>query len=209
MQKVEFIIACMGFGLAGMVACSSGPAPETETPAQSAPVAAEPVPAQTASEPAQAAPATANALPASYKDIQYPDYKYVAPYPKDFRVELAPGIAGYIVVDRSLPLVNFTAYFENPRVPTDLKDEAANEIVGSMFRRGGGAEISAHALDDTLEFISAGLSTSVGTWVSSFSVNSLTKDFPTMLDLAQKVVLKPAFDKEQLEIVKTNFVTAY
>ena len=79
----------MGFGLAGMVACSSGPAPETETPAQSAPVAAEPVPAQTASEPAQVAPATANALPASYKD-----YKYVAPYPKDFRVELAPGIAG-------------------------------------------------------------------------------------------------------------------
>ena len=207
MRKFDCFIACMGFGLVGMVACSSGPAPATETPAPSADTAAAVEPsAKVESAPA---PVAANALPASYKDIKYPDYKYVAPYPKDFRVELGEGIAGYIVPDRSLPLVNFTAYFENPRVPTDIKDEAGNEIVGSMFRRGGGVDISAHALDDTLEFISAGLSTSVGTWVSSFSVNSLTKDFPTMLDLAQKVVLKPAFDKEQLEIVKTNFVTAY
>ena len=196
----------MGFGLVGMVACSSGPAPATDTPAPAAaaPAAVE-APAKTDSVPAPAA----DALPASYKDIKYPDYKYVAPYPKDYRVELGEGIAGYIVVDRSLPLVNLSVYFENPRVPTDIKDEAATQMVGSMFRRGGGAEISAHALDDTLEFISAGISTSVGTWVSSFSVNSLTKDFPTMLDLVQKVVLKPAFDKEQLEIVKTNFVTAY
>ena len=82
-------------------------------------------------------------------------------------------------------------------------------MVGMMVRRGGGEAISSHALDDTLEFISAGLSTSIGTWVSSFSINSLTKDFPTMLDLARKVVTKPAFDKAQLEIVKSNFVTAY
>ena len=206
MRKFDCFIACTGFGLVGMVACSSGPAPATETPEQAS---AAPAAVEAPAKPETAASVAADALPASYKDIKYPDYKYVAPYPKDYRVELGEGIAGYIVVDRSLPLVNFTAYFENPRVPTDIKDEAGNEIVGSMFRRGGGTEISAHALDDTLEFISAGLSTSVGTWVSSFSVNSLTKDFPTMLDLAQKVVLSPAFDKEQLEIVKTNFVTAY
>ena len=199
MRKVESLIVFMGLGLAGMVACSSSPAPATESPE----------PLATVESSAKAEPAAADALPASYKDIKYPDYKYVAPYPKDYRVELAEGISGYIVVDRSLPLVNFSVYFENPRVPADIKDEAASQMVGSMFRRGGGEQISAHALDDTLEFISAGLSTSVGTWISSFSVNSLTKDFGTMLDLAQKVILAPAFDKEQLEIVKTNFVTAY
>ena len=198
----------MGFGLVARVACSSAPEPSTDAPAQSAPAVAESTTAQASSAPTDTVP-DANAFPASYKDIVYPEYKYVAPYPKDYRVELADGIVGYIVSDRSLPLVNLSVYFENPRVPLSIKEEAASEIVGSMFRRGGGEQISAHALDDTLEFISAGLSTSVGTWVSSFSVNSLTKDFGTMLDLAQKVVMAPAFDKEQLEIVKTNCVTAY
>jgi len=194
----------MGLGLAGLMACSSAPAPATE--AQEQPTAVE---APAKAEHAAPATAAADAIPASYKDIKYPDYKYVAPYPKDYRVEIAEGVAGYIVEDRSLPLVSFTVYFDNPRVPLSIADEAANEMVSSMFRRGGGTEISAHALDDTLEFISAGLSTSVGVWTSLFSVNSLTKDFPTMLDLAQKVLLSPAFDKDQLEIVKTNFVTAY
>ena len=55
---------------------------------------------------------SASDLPEHYSKIQFPEYKYVAPYPKDFRVEIAEGITGYIVSDRSLPLVDFTVYFE-------------------------------------------------------------------------------------------------
>ena len=148
-------------------------------------------------------------MPASYKDIVFPEFRYVAPYPKDFRVEIAPGIAGYIVSDRSLPLVNFTVYFEQPHVPMVLKDEAASSMVGSMLRRGGGGGISARALDDSLEFISAGLSSSVGTFASSFDIDCLSKDFDNMLALAKQVLTAPAFDKEQLEILRANFLTAY
>jgi zinc protease len=148
-------------------------------------------------------------LPASYKDIVYPEYKYVAPYPKDYRVEIAEGISGYIVADSSLPLVNLSVYFDNPEVASTIKDAAASGMVGAMFRRGGSTHISAHALDDTLEFISAGLSTSSGTWISSFSIDCLSKDFASMLDMAGKVISSPAFDAKQLEIVKTNYVTSH
>ena len=209
MRKVFCIPFVAGCGIAAVVGCSSGPVPET-APAPAGTTAQEPAVSEKSKQVSEAvAPAAVSDIPASYKDIQYPEYKYVAPDPREFRVELAPGISGYIVSDRSLPLVNLSVYFENPRVPTVIKDVAGDEMVGMMVRRGGGEQISSHALDDTLEFVSAGLSTSIGTWVSSFSVNSLTKDFPMMLDLAQKVVEKPAFDKDQLEIVKTNFVTAY
>ena len=148
-------------------------------------------------------------LPEHYSKIDFPEYKYVAPHPKDFRVQIADGITGFIVSDSTLPLVNFTVYFEENNVPQVLKDEAAFEMVGSMIRRGAGGGISAHALEDSLEFVSASISTSVGTFTSAFDINCLSKDFKSMLELSKKVLTAPAFDKEQLEILKANFVTAY
>ena len=157
--KVLFLTATSVATAFALWACSSSPEPQTE-----------PAPAVAQAD-SVAAPAVEEkaepAVPASYKDIQFPEYKYVAPYPKDYRVEIAPGISGYIVSDRSLPLVNFTVYFEQPRVPLALKDEAASSMVGSMLRRGGGGGISAKALDDSLEFISAGITSSVGTFTST------------------------------------------
>ena len=191
-------------------ACSGSPDPQTE-PAPAAvqtESTASPVAESASVEPPKTKDSL-SAIPASYKDIQFPEYRYVAPYPKDYRVEIAEGITGYIVSDRSLPLVNFTVYFEQPRVPATLKDEAASSMVGSMLRRGGGGGITARALDDSLEFISAGLGTSVGTFTSKFDIDCLSKDFSSMLKLSKQVLSAPAFDKEQLEILRANFLTAY
>ena len=210
MKMSRFLhIAFSGFFAIGLMACSGSPEPQTEpvTSAASADTVSAPVAEQVVAD--SVAKAETPAVPASYKDIQFPEYKYVAPYPKDYRVEIAPGIAGYIVSDRSLPLVNFTVYFEQPHVPMVLKDEAASSMVGSMLRRGGGGGISARALDDSLEFISAGLSSSVGTFTSTFDIDCLSKDFDNMLALAKQVLTAPAFDKEQLEILRANFLTAY
>lgn len=187
-----------------LAACSLNPEPETEVSVVEA----------SSSSLSEAVVSSSNVgdssgIPASYKDIAYSEYKYVAPYPKDFRVEIAEGITGYIVSDRSLPLVNFTVYFDEPKVVSVISDEAASEMVGSMIRRGAGGGISAHALDDSLEFVSAGFSTSAGTFLSTIDIDCLSKDFPMMLSLARKVSTEPAFDKEQLEIVKANYVTAY
>ncbi len=190
--------------------CSSAPAPRTAA-AEAVPVENEtPSSSSVAVESSVSAEVdSATALPASYKDIKFPEFQYVAPYPKDFRVEVAPGVTGYIVSNRSLPLVNFTVYFEESNVPSALKDEAARSMVGNMLRRGGGGGISPHALDDSLEFISAGISTSAGTFSSMFDIDCLSKDFVNLLSTARQVLTAPAFDKEQLELVKANFVTAY
>ena len=190
-----------------LAACSGAPAPETSAGETGPRVAVQ----DSAGAPAASAPAAsaASAVPASYKDIAFPEFRYVAPYPKDFRVQVSDSVTGYVVVDRSLPLVNFTVFFDEPHESLGLKDEAASSMVGAMFRRGGAAGISARALDDSLEFVSAGISTSTGTFTSSFDIDCLSKDFPAMLALVKKIVKEPAFDKDQLEIVKANFVTSY
>jgi zinc protease len=193
----------------GLWACSGAPEPKTEPVQESQVDSTASLQNDSAAILAQNDTSKVALTPASYKDIQFPEYKYVAPYPKDFRVEVAPGVVGYIVSDRSLPLVNFAVYFEEPRVPLALKDEAASSMMGSLIRRGGGGGLSARALDDSLEFISAGLSSSVGTFTSSFDIDCLSKDFDNMLKLAKQVLTAPAFDKEQLEILRANYITAY
>ncbi|MCQ2104279.1 MAG: insulinase family protein [Fibrobacter sp.] len=208
-KAVKFLMGpalALGSIFAVLTSCASNPAPQTESESkapESAPVSVESV-ATTENQKVDQTD-----LPASYKDVQFPEFNYVAPYPKDYRVEVAPGITGYIVSDRSLPLVNFTVYFEESNVPASLKDNAASAMVGSMIRRGGGGGLSAHALDDSLEFISAGLSTSAGTFSSMFDIDCMSKDFPGMLSMAKQVLTAPAFDAEQLEIIKANYVTAY
>ena len=201
MRNVKLFISLAAGAALALVACSSAPAPETSAPVAEAPAVAAQAPAATAKP--------ASDVPASYKDIAFPEFHYVAPVPAEYRVQLTDSISGYIVSDRSLPLVNLTVYFEESNLPAVLKDEAASEMVGSMFRRGSGGGISAHALDDSLEFISAGLSTSAGTFLAAFDIDCLSKDFPAMLELSKKVLTAPAFDKEQLEIMKANYVTSY
>lgn len=211
----KLFLGLAGFGSAVSIvallsACASAPvATGNSTSEQQSSVSEELVSAVEKPVASEKPSSGENPLPQSYKDVSFPEFQYIAPYPKDFRVEIAPGVVGYIVSDRSLPLVNFTVYFDESNVPASLKDEAARSMVGSMIRRGGGGGINPHALDDSLEFISAGLSSSVGTFSSMFDVDCLSKDFPGMLNMARQVFTAPAFDAEQLEIVKANFVTAY
>ena len=205
-MKFDFkVIFSTAVSVLALVACSGSPEPQTEPVPETSAVSSSSLD----SSAVESVQEPKSALPASYKDIQFPEYKYVAPYPKDYRVEIAPGISGYIVSDRSLPLVNFSVYFEQPRTPLALKDEAATSMMGGLLRRGGGGGVSAKALDDSLEFISAGISSSVGTFTASFDIDCLSKDFKNMLALSKQVLTAPAFDKDQFEIMRANFLTAY
>lgn len=211
MRKVYDSLAVVCAGVLSLVACSSNPEPQTDVAlveSSKAPAAAAVSEPQTIPESAGPVSEPSN-TPASYKDIKFPEYKYVAPFPSDYRVQIADGIAGYIVSDRRLPLVNLTVYFEESNLPATIKDEAASEMVGSMLRRGAGGGIAPAVLDDSLEFVSAGISTSAGTFLSYFDIDCLSKDFVSVLGLSKKVLTAPAFDKEQLEILKANYVTAY
>ena len=167
---------------------------------------------------AESATATANisapsakkdSFPATYKDIIFPEFKYVAPNASDARIKLSENVTGYVIEDKTLPLVHFNIFFEEPYVNDKIENEAAFELLSAMFRRGGSTKLSPQALDDSLEFIAASLVGSVGTFTSVISVECMTKDFPQMLALAKEVFLSPAFDAQALEIQKANAANAY
>ena len=147
--------------------------------------------------------------PAKYQDIQYPEFKYVVPRPETYRVVISDSITGYIVEDKSLPLASLSVMFREYTVPKSAEEIAAKEILSGMFKNGGSKVMSAQAIDDSLEFISAGIGGGVGTRSSHFSVNSLSRDFYSTANMARDIFTKPAFDSARLEIQKANFVTAY
>lgn len=152
---------------------------------------------------------TNKALPSSYKEISFPEFTYVAPHPKEYRVQLDDSITGYVVVDRSLPLISFSMFFKEATIPSNIKETAALELLSPMFRRGGSSVISANALDDSLEFISASVHGGLGSYYSKISIDCLSKNFEEMLSLSKSVFTKPGFDEKQLEIQKTSYITAY
>ncbi|HOG69535.1 MAG TPA: hypothetical protein PK366_09160, partial [Fibrobacteraceae bacterium] len=84
---------------------------------------------------------TNKALPSSYKEISFPEFTYVAPHPKEYRVQLDDSITGYVVVDRSLPLISFSMFFKEATIPSNIKETAALELLSPMFRRGGSSDI--------------------------------------------------------------------
>lgn len=181
-----------------LTACSSAPAPVATTELTT-PVAAKAIAPESNKE----------ALPLSYTDIAYPEFHYVAPHPKEYRVELGDSITGFIVVDRTLPLISFSAFFKESTLPSKLSETAAFELLSPMYRRGGSKDIAAGVLDDSLEFVSASIQGGVGSYYSKISIDCLSKNFEEMLALSKSVFTKPAFDEKELQIQKASYVTAY
>ena len=151
----------------------------------------------------------ASDIPESYKEIVFPPFAYTAPFPADSRVQISEKVTGYVIENRSLPLIHFNIFFEEPHVTDSLQNKAANELLSFMFRRGGSEKLSPQVLDDSLEFIAASLAGSVGTFTSAISVECMTKDFPQLMELAKEVFLHPAFDSSALEIQKANAINGY
>lgn len=191
-RRFSFLLMLV-FSIFAFVSCSST---KTETPAEVTPAAP---PAQTAE----------SEVPDSYREITFPAFQYGVPHPDSFRVQITDSITGYIVEDKTLPLVQFTAYFKESTVPDSIRDRAAADMLSVMFRRGGADSISAQKLEDSLEFISAEISSSLSAFQSSFSINTLSKDFEGTMRLARQILTKPAFEKKVLDVQKNGFIDAF
>ncbi len=151
----------------------------------------------------------ASEIPVSYKEIQFPPFQYEIPKPNTYRVSISDSITGYIVEDHSLPIASLQILFRESTVSQNEKEIAEKELLSGMFRRGGSRALSAAAIDDSLEFISASISGSLNSRNSVVTVLALSRDFYATALLAREIFTKPAFEKEQLELQKAAFVTAY
>ncbi|MDR0517550.1 MAG: insulinase family protein [Fibromonadaceae bacterium] len=149
------------------------------------------------------------ALPESYKDIAFPDFQYIAPYPGDYRIAISDSITLYAVRDTSLPLINLTFYFRENAVPKNKENAAAWQLLSPLYSRGGTEKLSPAAIDDSLEFLSARVSGGIGNTNSKISLNCLSRDFGKVLPLLFEIFNEPRLDSARLELQKNSAIQRY
>jgi zinc protease len=145
--------------------------------------------------PAAAASAKNSArIPAHYADIKVPVDVYEPPYPGDARVALDGGAVAYLVPDSTLDLVRLFLYAPQPNLPAKPQDVVRLRLYSALLKDGGTRRLTPAQLEDSLEFIAAGLSAGRGAWQSEASFDALGKDADALLGLLSDAVLQPRLD---------------
>jgi len=154
-------------------------------------------------------------IPNRYQDIRYPEWKYLAPFPDDYKVNLDGGAIAYLLPDSTLDLVAVTLFSRLPNQANKPDQVAALKLYSSLLKAGGAGDLTPEKLEDSLEYVAAGLSAGLDDWQGDASLNCLGKNANELLDLLPTVILKPRLDetvfrlrkREMLENLKHRYDT--
>src|SRR5690606_7963285 len=140
------------------------------------------------------------AIPATWREVPVSAEAYEPPYPGDHRVRLSGGAVTYLVPDSTLDLVRLYLYAPHPNLPAKPEDAVRLRRYSALLKDGGTRALSSEKLEDSLEFIAAGLSASRGAWQGEASFDALSKDADALLSLLGDVVLLPGFDPSAFKV---------
>lgn len=138
--------------------------------------------------------------------LQNPDqitYKPLAfTPPRAERVTLHNGLVLYILPNHELPLVKITAVIRTGGMYDPDEKEGLAELTGQVMRTGGIEGMSGSALDEALESMAAILSVSIHRDSGVLSLSVLRNDLEKGLELFSRVLMKPRFEAEKLNLAK-------
>jgi zinc protease len=137
-------------------------------------------------------------IPARYQDIRSSALTWKAPLLSSYADTLLPGVVVFWVPDSTLSLASVQIVWPEGRLALGPRDAAAASMLGGFMRRGGTRAFTPAKLDDTLEFLAAHVSVSVGAVRSSASAGGLSRDLPFLIGLLRDVLTAPRFDTARL-----------
>lgn len=141
-------------------------------------------------------------VPASYRDIPQAPLRWEAPLVSSFADTIAPGVVVYWVPDSTLPLASAQFVWNEGRLALSPEQDAAAGLLGRFLRDGGTATYSPARIDDTLEFLAANASISIGMVRTTASVGGLSRDLSFLIDLLGEMLTAPRFDTARLSTIK-------
>lgn len=114
------------------------------------------------------------------------------------RWQLANGLTVMFSRDDELPLVSGGLFTRGGSLWESMSEFGVAAAMGSQMRQGGAGSLSADALDQRLDELSASLSSSVGQEFGRVQFASLSSDFDEVFRLFADVVLRPRFENDRL-----------
>jgi len=147
-------------------------------------------------------PLLSKPVPADFRSLPVAPLKWQAPLISQFADTLQPGVVVYWVPDPSLPLASAQFVWDEGRLALGPREDAAAGLLGQFLREGGAGALTSTKLDDTLEFLAASASVSVGMVRTTASVGGLSRDLPFLLSVLGDMISAPRFDTARLSTIK-------
>jgi len=151
----------------------------------------------------------AHTIPPHYSKIAIPVTTYEAPFPGDAHVDLGGGATAFLVSDSTLDLVRFYLFATGPQMPSKPEDVVRQRMYSALLKDGGTRALTPAQLEDSLEFIAAGLGATRGAWQGEAWFDVLSKDAPAMLNLMADVLLRPRLDGDVFKVMQRGMVEGY
>lgn len=147
-------------------------------------------------------------IPDRPEKLHFPPLVYEPPNPADYRVELKAGPVAYVVPDRELPLVNLVIYVHTGQYVEPADKVGISEMAGHLLVRGGTESMTAEQIEEKLDFLAAQLNSGIGETMGTVSLNLLSKDLDTGLEILREVLTRPRFQADKIKLHKEQLLQA-
>ncbi len=126
--------------------------------------------------------------------------------PKTKRVVLSNGMIVHLMPDHELPLFSVASMIRVGAIFEPEDKTGLAMLTGATIRSGGTLSTPPDLLDETLEFISGSVETSIGAESGSASLSVLSKDTDKGLEIFADVLRNPRFDQGRFELAKARML---
>ncbi len=158
---------------------------------------------------ASAVPAAAqDAIPAHPRDLTFEPLDFEPPAAAQHRHTLPGGGTVFVVEDHALPLVDVSVFVRTGAYLDPPGKAGLAALTGSQMRAGGAAALAAADFDEEVAFLAAQIGSSIGATMGQASLNCLTRDLDTALDLLFDMLREPRFDEARLDLAKSQALQA-
>lgn len=134
--------------------------------------------------------------PKKHSDLDLPALDWSQPQFSEF--DLSNGIAGLVVEDNEVPLVDFYIAFPSPSDPADKVGLA--DMTTWALRNGGSVNIPPDSLNDIIEFKAAYFGVYAGQEQLLVYGLCLRDDFEFILNLTRELIDNPAYPEDIIEL---------
>ncbi|MDZ4754721.1 MAG: pitrilysin family protein [Phycisphaerae bacterium] len=142
------------------------------------------------------------AIPPRPEDLKFAPLAFTPPEAKDYRHTLKDGTPVYMAPSKEFPLVTISMSFKGGSYLDPADSPGLASMTGSLMRSGGTTSLKPADLDEELDFLATRVGVQVRDTMSSATLNTLTSNLETSMDLFFDVVRNPGFDQGRLDVQK-------
>lgn len=137
-------------------------------------------------------------VPTHPSQLSYPELEMKNPKPRVDR--LTNGMKVFSMEEHSLPLIHIRAVIRTGSIYEAKEKLGLASFCGSVIRSGGTKNMTGDEIDDNLEFMAAGIESSISQEMGVLGLTCHSKDLEKCLGIFADIMMNPAFDEKKMEI---------